>query len=153
MSDQSPAEEAPAAPDPTPTTPSPMPIGVKLWFGWAFVLLAVTGILLPRIIEFVDFSEKAPFSLLGIFMMAELAALLFGITVAMQRKRIGHRFAIGIAVLAAPMLAGLPPILLNFPADAVAGWQALFIPVGLGITLLLVVLLLRPASRAYFSED
>lgn len=130
-----------------------MPIGVKLWFGWAFVLLAVTGILLPRIIEFVDFSEKAPFSLLGIFMMAELAALLFGITVAMQRKRIGHRFAIGIAVLAAPMLAGLPPILLNFPADAVAGWQALFIPVGLGITLLLVVLLLRPASRAYFSED
>jgi hypothetical protein len=153
MSDQSPAEEAPAAPDPTPTTPSPMPIGVKLWFGWAFVLLAVTGILLPRIIEFVDFSEKAPFSLLGIFMMAVLAALLFGITVAMQRKRIGHRFAIGIAVLAAPMLAGLPPILLNFPAGAVAGWQALFIPVGLGITLLLVVLLLRPASRAYFSED
>jgi hypothetical protein len=153
MSDQAPAEEAPAAPEPTPTTPSPMPIGVKLWFGWAFVLLAVTGILLPRIIEFVDFSEKAPFSLLGIFMMAELAALLFGITVAMQRKRIGHRFAIGIAVLAAPMLAGLPPILLNFPADAVAGWQALFIPVGLGITLLLVVLLLRPASRAYFSED
>lgn len=130
-----------------------MPIGVKLWFAWAFVLLAVTGILLPRIIEFVDFSEKAPFSLLGIFMMAEIAALLFGITVAMQRKRIGHRFAIGIAVLAAPMLAGLPPILLNFPADAVAGWQALFIPVGLGITLLLVVLLLRPASRAYFSED
>ena len=130
-----------------------MPIGVKLWFAWAFALLAVTGILLPRIIAFVDFSEKAPFSLLGIFMMAELAALLFGITVAMQRKRIGHRFALGISVLAAPMLAGLPPILLNFPADAVAGWQALFIPVGLGITLLLVVLLLRPASRAYFSED
>ncbi len=129
-----------------------MPIGVKLWFGWAFLLLAVTGILLPRIIDFVDFSEKAPFSLLGIFMMAELAALLFGITVAMQRKRIGHRFAIGIAVLAAPMLAGLPPILLNFPADAVAGWQALFIPVGLAISLVLVVLLLRPASRAYFSE-
>jgi len=153
MSDPSPVEDAPAAPEPTPATPSPMPIGVKLWFAWAFVLLAVTGILLPRIIEFVDFSEKAPFSLLGIFMMAEIAALLFGITVAMQRKRIGHRFAIGIAVLAAPMLAGLPPILLNFPADAVAGWQALFIPVGLGITLLLVVLLLRPASRAYFSED
>jgi hypothetical protein len=152
MSDRSPAEDAPRAPKPSPTPPPPMPIGVKLWFGWAFLLLAVTGILLPRIIDFVDFSEKAPFSLLGIFMMAELAALLFGITVAMQRKRIGHRFAIGIAVLAAPMLAGLPPILLNFPADAVAGWQALFIPVGLAISLVLVVLLLRPASRAYFSE-
>lgn len=130
-----------------------MPWGVRLWFGWAFALLAGTGILLPRIIAFVDFSEKAPFSLLGIFMMFELAALLFGITVAMQRKRIGHRFAIGIAVLAAPMLAGLPPVLLDFPPGATAGWQALFIPVGLAITLLLVLLLLRPASRTYFSED
>jgi len=130
-----------------------MPIGVRLWFGWAFALLAITGLLLPRIIEFVDFSEKAPFSLLGIFMMLELAAVLFGVTVAMQRKRIAHRFALGIAVLAAPILAGLPPILLNFPPAAAAGWQRLFVPVGLGITVVLVVLLLRPSSRAYFSED
>ena len=130
-----------------------MPLGVRLWFVWAFALLAITGLLLPRIIEFVDFSERAPFSLLGIFMMAELAALLFGITVAMQRKRIGHRFAIGIAILAAPILAGLPPIVLDFPREAVAGWQALFIPVGLVISAVLIVGLLRPASRAYFSED
>lgn len=130
-----------------------MPFAVRLWFVWAFALLAITGLLLPRIIEFVDFSQKAPFSLLGIFMMLELAALLFGITVAMQRKRIGHRFAIGIAILAAPILAGLPPIVLEFPREAVAGWQALFIPVGLLISLVLVVGLLRPAARAYFSED
>jgi len=130
-----------------------MPWGVRLWFGWAFALLAGTGILLPRIIEFVDFSERAPFSLLGLFMMLELAAVLFGITVAMQRKKIGHRFAIGIAILPAPMLAGLPPVLLDFPPQSTAGWQALFLPVGLAITLVLVVLLLRPASRAYFSED
>jgi hypothetical protein len=141
-----------AAPQPESERP-PMPLGVRLWFGWAFILLAVTGLLLPRIIEFVDFSEKAPFSLLGIFMMAELAAVLFGVTVAMQRKRIAYRFAIGIAVLAAPILAGLPPILLNFPPAAAVGWQRLFVPVGLGITLVLVVLLLRPSSRAYFSED
>jgi len=139
--------------EPSPPQPMPMPIGVRLWFIWAFLLLAGTGILLPRIIEFVDFSERAPFSLLGIFMMLELAALLFGITVAMQRKRIGHRFAIGIAILAAPMLAGLPPILLDFPPKAAAGWQALFVPVGLAISIVLVVALLRPRSRAYFSED
>jgi len=139
--------------EPSPPQPMPMPIGVRLWFIWAFLLLAGTGILLPRIIEFVDFSERAPFSLLGIFMMLELAALLFGITVAMQRKRIGHRFAIGIAILAAPMLAGLPPILLDFPPKAAAGWQALFVPVGLAISIVLVVALLRPSSRAYFSED
>jgi hypothetical protein len=141
------------APDEEPSPPPPMPFGVRLWFTWAFVLLAITGILLPRIIEFVDFSQRAPFSLLGIFMMLELAALLFGITVAMQRKRIGHRFAIGIAILAAPMLAGLPPILLDFPPEAVAGWQALFIPIGLLISAVLVFGLLRPRSRAYFSED
>lgn len=142
------------SPDPLPTAPPPpMPIAVRLWFIWAFALLAVTGLLLPRIIEFVDFSARAPFSLLGLFMMAELAALLFGITVAMQRKRIGHRFAIGIAILAAPILAGLPPIVLEFPREAVAGWQALFLPVGLLISLVLVVGLLRPAARAYFSED
>jgi hypothetical protein len=139
--------------EPSPPQPMAMPIGVRLWFIWAFALLAGTGILLPRIVEFVDFSERAPFSLLGIFMMLELAALLFGITVAMQRKRIGHRFAIGIAVLAAPMLAGLPPILLDFPPEATAGWQALFIPVGLAISVVLIVGLLRPRSRAYFSED
>jgi hypothetical protein len=148
MSDTSEPDQGPSTPPPVP-----MPIGVRLWFIWAFVLLAGTGILLPRIIEFVDFSERAPFSLLGLFMMLELAALLFGITVAMQRKRIGHRFAIGIAILAAPMLAGLPPILLDFPPEAVAGWQALFIPIGLLISLVLVIVLLRPSSRAYFSED
>jgi hypothetical protein len=140
--------------DPSPPPPPPpMPIAVRLWFIWAFALLAMTGLLLPRIIEFVDFSSRAPFSLLGLFMMAELAALLFGITVAMQRKRIGHRFAIGIAILAAPILAGLPPIVLEFPPEAVAGWQALFIPVGVAISAVLIVGLLRPASRAYFSED
>ena len=130
-----------------------MPFAVRLWFVWAFALLAITGLLLPRIIEFVDFSQKAPFSLLGLFMMFELAALLFGITVAMQRKRIAHRFAIGIAILAAPILAGLPPILLDFPPEATAGWQALFVPVGLVISVVLIVGLLRPGSRAYFSED
>ena len=130
-----------------------MPWGVRLWFAWAFALLAITGLLLPRIIEYVDFSERAPFSLLGIFMMLELAALIFGVTVAMQRKRIAYRFAIGIAVLAAPMLAGLPPILLEFPPESAVGWQAIFLPVGLAITVVLLIALLRRSSRDYFSED
>jgi len=139
-----------------PTADSPaarMPWGVRIWFAWAFVLLAFSGLLLPRIIEYVDFSERAPFSLLGIFMMLELAAVIFGVTVAMQRKRIAYRFAIGIAIIPAPMLAGLPPILLEFPNDAAAGWQALWIPIGLAITVVLLIALLRRSSRDYFSED
>ena len=43
-----------------------MPLAVRLWFVWAFALLAITGLLLGRIVEFIDFSERAPFSLLGI---------------------------------------------------------------------------------------
>jgi hypothetical protein len=129
------------------------PLPVRLWFGWAFALLAVSGLLLPQIIAFVDFSERAPFSLLGIFMMAELAAVLFGITVALQRKRIGHRFAIGIAALAVPMLAGLPPALFRMEPAAANGWYAAAIPIGLLISVVLIVGLLRPSARAWFIED
>lgn len=129
-----------------------MPLAVRLWFGWAFLLLAMTGLLLGRIVEFIDFSERAPFSLLGIFMMIELAVVLFGITVALQRKRIAHRFAIVIAALPVPILAGLPPILLDMPQNAANGWWALMAPIGIIITIGLIVGLLRPSSRAYFSE-
>jgi hypothetical protein len=130
---------------------SPWP--VRLWFAWAFVLLAISGLLLPQIIAFVDFSERAPFSLLGLFMMAELAALLFGVTVAMQRKRIGHRFAIGIAALAVPILAGLPPALFRMEPAAANGWYFVTVPLGLLISVVLIAGLLRPSARAWFNED
>ena len=133
--------------------PPPMPIGVRMWFAWAFALLATTGLLLGRIVQFVDFSERAPFSLLGIFMMVELAVLLFGITVALQRKRVAHRLAIAIGFLAVPVLAGLPPALLEFPAEAANGWYLVTVPFGALITLAVTVGLLRPAARAWFSED
>jgi hypothetical protein len=140
-----------AAPTETPTPR--MPLAVRAWFVVAFGLLAVTGVLLGRIVEFVDFSERAPFSLLGIFMMVELAALLFGLTVALQRKRIAHRFAIGIAFLPIPVLAGLPPILLRMPVTAANGRYLLTVPIGLVLTAMLVAGLLRPKARSWFSED
>ena len=130
-----------------------MPLAVRAWFVVAFLLLALTGLLLGRIVEFVDFSERAPFSLLGIFMMVELAALLFGITVALQRKRIAHRFAIGIAFLPVPVLAGLPPILLDMPPLAANGWYLLTVPIGFALTVLLVAGLLRSGARAWFNDD
>jgi hypothetical protein len=132
---------------------SSAPWSVRLWFVWAFGLLALSGILLPRIVAFVDFSERAPFSLLGIFMMLELAALLFGITVAMQRKRIGHRFAIGIAALAVPILAGLPPALFAMQPAAANGWYLVTVPLGLLISAVLITGLLRSPARAWFNED
>ena len=130
-----------------------MPLAVRAWFVVAFLLLALTGLLLGRIVEFIDFSERAPFSLLGIFMMVELAALLFGITVALQRKRIAHRFAIGIAFLPVPVLAGLPPVLLDMPPQAANGWYLLMVPIGFVLTVVLVAGLLRSGARAWFNED
>ncbi|MGI8657702.1 MAG: hypothetical protein ACR2K4_02885 [Candidatus Limnocylindria bacterium] len=138
--------------DPSSDDPPPTPVAVRLWFGWAFGLLVVTGLLLGRIVEFIDFSERAPFSLLGIFMMVELAAVLFGITTALQRKQIAHRFAIGIALLPVPILAGLPPVLLEMPAQAANGWYVLTVPLGIALTIGLLVGLLRASARAYFSE-
>jgi hypothetical protein len=129
-----------------------MPLAVRLWFGWAFALLALTGLVLPRIVEFIDFSERAPFSILGIFMMVELAVLLFGITVALQRKRIAFRFAIVIALLPVPILAGLPPVLFDMPGQAANGWALVAGPIGAVISVGLLVGLLRPGARAYFSE-
>ena len=138
--------------DSRPEASTPAPLSVKLWFAWAFALLGLTGLLLGRVVEFIDFSERAPFSLLGLFMMVELAVVLFGITVALQRKRIAHRFAIGIALLPVPVLAGLPPVLLEMPPRAANGWYALTVPIGALISIGLVIALLRPAARAYFSE-
>ena len=138
--------------EPSAPAPTRRPLAVTLWFGWAFMLLAITGLLLGRIVEFIDFSERAPFSLLGIFMMIELALVLFGLTTALQRKRIAHRFAIGIALLPVPILSGLPPILLDMPANAANGWYLLTVPIGLAISAALVIGLLRASSRAYFSE-
>ncbi len=129
-----------------------MPLGVRLWFAWAFGLLALTGLLLGRIVQFIDFSERAPFSILGIFMMIELAAVLFGVTVALQRKRIAHRFAIGIALLPVPILAGLPPVLFEMPAQAANGWYTFMVPIGALISLGLLIGLLRRSSRDWFNE-
>lgn len=130
----------------------PTPLAVRLWFAWAFALLAITGLLLGRIVQFIDFSERAPFSILGIFMMLELAAVLFGVTTALQRKQIAHRFAVAIAFLPVPILAGLPPVLLEMPPAAANGWYLLTVPLGAVVTIGLVAGLLRPASRTYFSE-
>ena len=71
---------------------------------------------------------------------------------ALQRKRIGHRFAIGIALLPVPILAGLIPVLLRMPAEAATGWWLLTVPIGALISLVLLVGLLRRPARAYFSE-
>jgi hypothetical protein len=127
--------------------------GLMVWFVWVGLLLGLTGLLLPQIIAFVDFSEKAPFSLLGLFMMAELAAVLFGLTLVLQHKRAGFGFALGISLLPAPILAGLVPVALAMPAEAAAGWTTLMLPLGAAISVVLIAGLVRRATRSWFTEN
>ncbi|HEY7451935.1 MAG TPA: hypothetical protein VIC63_07055 [Candidatus Limnocylindria bacterium] len=139
-----------------PATPVVRPrpaFGIVAWFVWVTLLLVITGLLLPQIIAFVDFSERAPFSLVGILMMAELAVVFFGLTLVLQHKRAGFGFAIGISLLPVPILAGLIPLLLAMPPAAAAGWTTLMVPIGLAISGLLLITLTRRASRAWFTED
>ena len=137
----------------TPATRPRLSIGIVAWFAWVTLLLVITGLLLPQIIAFVDFSERAPFSLLGILMMAELAVVFFGLTLVLQHKRAGFGFAIVISLLPVPILAGLIPLLLVLPPAAAAGWTTLMVPVGLAMSALLVITLTRPTARAWFTED
>jgi hypothetical protein len=140
--------------EPMPPAARPRPsFGIVAWFAWVALLLAVTGLLLPQIIAFVDFSEKAPFSLLGLFMMAELAAVLFGLTLVLQHKRAGFGFALGISLLPAPIMGGLVPLLLAMPPDAAGGWTTLWLPLGAALSVILILGLTRPAARAWFTED
>jgi hypothetical protein len=136
-----------------PATRHRRSFGLSAWFVWVALLLGLTGLLLPRIIAFVDFSEKAPFSLLGLFMMAELAAVLFGLTLVLQHKRAGFGFALGISLLPAPILAGLVPVALAMPADAAAGWTTLWLPIGAAISVILIAGLARQATRSWFTEN
>jgi hypothetical protein len=136
-----------------PATRHHLSFGLMAWFVWVAVLLGLTGLLLPRIIAFVDFSEKAPFSLLGLFMMGELAAVLFGLTLVLQHKRAGFGFALGISLLPAPILAGLVPVALAMPADAAAGWTTLMLPIGAAISVILIAGLARQAARSWFTEN
>ena len=139
-----------------PATPANRPrlaLGIVAWFVWVTLLLVITGLLLPQIIAFVDFSERAPFSVVGILMMAELAVVFFGLTLVLQHKRAGFGFAIGISLLPVPILAGLIPLLLAMPPAAAAGWTTLMVPIGLAITALLLFTLTRQPSRAWFTED
>jgi hypothetical protein len=44
-------------------------------------------------------------------------------------------------------------VLLELPSTAAAGWYLLTVPIGLVLTIGLLVGLLRQAARAWFNED
>lgn len=116
-----------------------MPPGVRIFLGYAFLILGLIGLSL-RVV--VDLAIAAPVSLPGIVVMVLLAYTIFTTTLVIQRKEASRTLALGLATLTLPAV----------PLLAIGG---LLIP-ALGVALLALLLffgLTRPEVRAYLNEQ
>lgn len=109
-----------------------MPIGVIVFLVYGFIMLGIIGLTLPKVIEL---AIEAPVSPLGLIYMLLLAYLIFTITLVLQRKQAAYTLALILALI------GLPVFLFQ-----ILGW---FVTIA---ALIVIVALLRPASRAWFTE-
>jgi hypothetical protein len=116
-----------------------MPVGLRLFLGYAFVILVGIGLSLRTI---VDQATLAPVSLIGVVVMILLAYTIFTMTLVIQRKQAAFALAIGLASLTLPLilLLAVSPVHPALPFFAAA------------FSLLLFRALLRPEVRAYLSE-
>jgi hypothetical protein len=79
-----------------------MPMGVRVFLVYGFLLLAFVGLTTPLII---DQAVEAPISPIGVIWMLLLAYLIFTITLVLQRKQAGYPLALGLATLSIPLIA------------------------------------------------
>ncbi len=87
-----------------------MPPGVRIFLGYAFLILGLVGLSLRFVI---DAAISAPISWQGIVVMILLAYTIFTTTLVLQRKEAGRALAIGLSTLTLPaipllLLAALP---------------------------------------------
>jgi hypothetical protein len=120
-----------------------MPIIVRAFLVYAFVILAAIGLSLRFV---VDQAISAPVSGTGVVVMALLAYTIFTITIVLQRKEASRALAVGLSTLAVP---AAPLAFFTFRGSAL----------GIGLAILLGVLagtLLRglrgAAARAWLAE-
>ena len=107
-----------------------MPGGVRIFLGYAFLILGLIGLSLRWV---VDQAISAPVSLPGVVVMILLAYTIFTTTLTLQRKEVARGLALGLSTLTIPAI----PLLL------LAGQ-----PVAALIVLLLAVLLFFGLTRA-----
>ncbi len=115
-----------------------MPGGVRIFLGYAFLVLGLIGLSLRWV---VDQAISAPVSLPGVVVMILLAYTIFTTTLTLQRKEVARGLALGLSTLTIPAI----PLLL------LAGQ-----PVAALIVALLAVLLFfgltRPEVRAWLDQ-
>jgi hypothetical protein len=116
-----------------------MPIGVRVFLVYGFLVLALIALTLPLVIAQ---AVEAPISVAGLIDMLLLAYLVFTLTLVLQRKQAGYPLAIGLGTLALPMI----PILLLSPAGLPGALIALLVAL-----VVLGTLRLR-SSKSWFVE-
>ena len=115
-----------------------MPGGVRIFLGYAFLILGLLGLSLRWV---VDQAISAPISPVGVVAMVLLAYTIFTTTLVLQRKQAARGLALGLASLTIPLV----PLLLLSRLIV----EGIFVAT---LGLLLFRGLLRPEIRAYLSE-
>jgi len=116
-----------------------MPLGVKVFLAYAFVILAGIGLSLRWV---VDQAISAPISPIGIVWMILLAYTIFTATLTLQRKEAAYNLALGLASLTVPAI----------PLLVLAGLWPYAIPVAI-VAVILFRTLTRPPVRAWLNEQ
>jgi hypothetical protein len=115
-----------------------MPVGIRLFLVYGFLILAAIGAALPAVI---DLAVGAPITFTGIVVMTLLAYTIFTLTLVIQRKQAARSFALGLSSLTLPLV----PLLLVAGLLLQAGVVA-------GVAAILLYGLLRPEVRGYLTE-
>ena len=115
-----------------------MPGGVRIFLGYAFLVLGLLGLSLRWV---VDQAISAPISPVGVVAMVLLAYTIFTTTLVLQRKQASRGLALGLSTLTIPAI----------PLALLAAQ-----PVGALVAALLAALLFfgltRPEVRGWLSE-
>ncbi len=78
-----------------------MPGGIRIFLGYAFLVLGLIGLSLRWVI---DQAISAPISLPGIVVMILLAYTIFTTTLVLQRKQASRGLALGLSTLTIPAI-------------------------------------------------
>ena len=116
-----------------------MPLGVRVFLAYAFLVLAFVGVTLPLVVAQ---AVSAPISPLGIVWMALLAYLIFTMTLVLQRKEAAYPLSLGLATLTLPLI----PMLYLSPSGIPGALVAVVVAV------LVFGSLRRPGVRSWFNE-
>jgi hypothetical protein len=115
-----------------------MPPGIRIFLGYAFLILGGIGLSLRWV---VDQAISAPISPVGIVVMVLLAYTIFTTTLVLQRKEAARTLALGLATLTLPAI----------PLALAAAQPVFALLVGV-LAALLFFGLTRDDVRAYLSE-